>query len=306
MKLQLSLSVLSLILLPGSYAFTSPQPVSSSSVLMATVYGADGEVTMDQDQYYDTMSSNDFFANSNTADLERLNNEKGTLARVAAAFPPPGHQLNINKIQDVSVLRLDESFLEMQAVVCEYENCVTVSVPVAFEKPCAADIRVDCALENLAGLDGQAQQVLEKLEWEMQHHEDVAAGQRRAQQVLGTDDLEYPTWWVPPNTMSPEMIEECTTLRDTLNEEAFTTEMKAMATFALRIEMGDDLPFLVTNAAIGAVSPMGVVMRALVQPADDPNEVMSVDVPIAFQKKAADVIQLRDFVMAAVEFVASS
>jgi hypothetical protein len=223
-----------------------------------------------------------------------LSSSTAMLARLAVAFSPPSRTLDIRDIEHVQVLTVDNHHLDIQAVVCESDGCVTLQVPVEFPVPCTVggadeveqETEVHCVLDNLHRLDEQAQEAIRKLEWNEIHHEDVAAEARMHQELLrastGEDSLQLPEWWVHPPSAS-DMRRECDSLRKLLNDDEFRTAVSAMATRAMDAAAASDIrdfdedeaasdsssdygDYHVTQAVVSALGPRGLVLRAAVSP----------------------------------------
>jgi hypothetical protein len=248
--------------------------------------------------YYYGMEPNDEGENaseeySSTATAGRLNSERASLARVVAAFPPVGHHLGLKNIADVKVLNVDSSHMELQAIVCENESCSALDIPVPFPHPCSSGSETlhECALHNLDELDHEAELLLKQAEWESTNYELHAEQTRQHLAILEHDHIHYPSWWVTPEMVLHEMTPECDSMRNLLNEEGFQPKTRAMAKFGL----GTDNP--VEEAAVCAVGPAGIILRARLQGAPD-----IVEVPISFPSQASSIDQLRDLVTGAVEF----
>jgi hypothetical protein len=159
------------------------------------------------------------------------------LARLAVAFSPPHRALRLRDVESVRVLRLDPSrgIMDLQAVVCEDDGCVTLRVPVAFPEPCPVDDYVEhtqeeaedgggghggvgggigCVRDNLDRLDAEAVRVLGTLERGEDRREEEAARERTRRALLLGEDRpaggggaggqqhqppQYPEWWVRPH-----------------------------------------------------------------------------------------------------------
>lgn len=279
--------------------------------LWATIYGPSGAME-DEDE---NESTNTLFSTSSSSDkrsalVNFLSHDHMTaLARLAVAFSPPGHALNLRDVEHVQVLRVDENHIDIQAVVCEEDGCVTLQVPITFPHPCGeGDEYEECVMGNIGELEVQAETFLRTIEWKESHYEEEQAGQREWQVLLATDDLHFPEWWVHPKTR--EMSDECKSVRSLLNE-GFQAEIRALTDMAMTesdavIHTDDDhantSDWKVEQAAVAAVGPAGFLIRAATQRIEYSRETDTrkvVEVPISFRDTANNVSDLRAAVLGA-------
>jgi hypothetical protein len=186
--------------------------------------------------------------------------------------------------------------VDIQAVICEDDGCVTLKVPVPFPVPCVVGDRdtedeeeEHCVLDNLHRLDVQAQETIRTLEWNEVHHEDVAAEHRMHRELLkeatgggGDESLHFPKWWVYPSSTNDELRRACDSIRKLLNDDEFRSAVASMATQAMdaasaAVTDDDDdndarsssmsyEDFHVEQAVVAAVCPKGLLLRAAVAP----------------------------------------
>lgn len=260
--------------------------------------------------------------------ISRTEASEAMLARLAVAFSPASRSLDLRDIEHVQLLEVDNKHLDIQAVVCEDDGCVTLKVPVTFPVPCLvgdADVEEEdeehCVLDNLQRLDLQAQETIRKLEWNELHHEDVAAEHRMHRELLreatggggGDDALHFPTWWVHLSSTDDIMRRECDSLRKLLNDDEFRSAVASMATQAMdaaAVSDDDDNDddeeeeelssmsyddFHVTQAVVAAVCPKGLLLRAAVAPLEilgehshDNARGHVLEIPIQFSTNAAN------------------
>jgi hypothetical protein len=284
------------------------------SSLWATIYGPSGGVEEEEENE----NTNSLFSSpspsseKNSALMDFLSHDRITaLARLAVAFAPPGHALDLRDVEHVQVLRVDENHIDIQAVVCEQDGCVTLQVPVTFPHPCFAGDELDeCIMGNLGELEVQAETFLRTVEWKESNYEEVEAEQREWQVLLATDDLHLPLWWVHPETR--EMSAECQSVRNLLNEEGFLAEIRALTEMSLTESdavistddgHADTSDWTVEQAAVAAVGPAGLLIRAATQrfePFWETENRKIVEVPISFGVTANNVSDLRAAVLGAV------
>jgi hypothetical protein len=290
--------------------------------LRATIYDPSGDWNvedeycgLDEDDPYNLNLNND---NNNKSDYLKdilSQSSLAALARLAVAFSPPGMALDLRHIQHVTVIRVDENHIDIEAVVCEEDGCVTLAVPITFPRPCNNnnknnnndcnynahyddDDLEECVMDNIGQLDIKAGQVLKKLEWEESHYEEIQDVHRQMHALQSPQDLTLPTWWVHGADLSLE----CGNICCLLNEEDFQQEVCALAASALS-DANHDNDWTVEQAAVVAVGPAGVVLRALTTARLDmfaeSTKKQIVEVPIAFSATVHDVAELRAAVLGA-------
>ena len=223
-----------------------------------------------------------------------------SLARLACAFAPPGHGIHLQDLETVNVLSVDETHIEINAVLCEAQGCVTVAVPVTFPHPCTlegdADNVTQCILDNIDELDHQAEGMLAELEWKETHFEEIQDHLRIHLALVDNDVMEHPSWWVFPND-SPGMVGECQSVRELLNEADFQTEIKLLAT---QLIQDSEEEYLVEQAGIAEVGAAGIILRAYVKQFrldEEEDETKIVEIPFKFGEVATTVDDLRASVL---------
>ncbi len=230
------------------------------------------------------------------------------LARLATAFSPPDRALNLYNIEHVQVMDVDDHHIEIEAVVRQDAGVVVaLSVPVDFPHRCLdADEFTDCVLHQVEELDHLAEDRLQALEWEAAHHEE---DERKWMELLGKTEnsklADLPSWWVYP-TLLQDMAEECESVRRLLNEQGFQEELRALAATTLLIEHPFGRDLLVEQAAVAAVGPAGIYMRArakLLRTHEESDETLLLDVPMRFDEEANSVAALREILLSAIELV---
>jgi hypothetical protein len=265
----------------------------------ATIYSPDGSI-----EDYSDIKPYQQETNSFMDSLQKVD-KKAMLARLACAFAPPGYAMNPKDLETVHVLAVDESHIELSAIICEGGGCVSVSVPVQFLNPCVSDVDEECILQNISELNHKAETVIAELEWRLEHHEDVKASQRTFLELVDDSTTEnYPFWFVfPKESMIMGMAAECSLLRDLLNKEGFQVEVLAMASLILNQHVQGGEEQVVEQAGVSLVGPAGLILRAKIQQPkrfDDESGFKIVDVPIPFEVQAKDAQDLRSAVLAAV------
>jgi hypothetical protein len=129
------------------------------------------------------------------------------LARLAAAL---GHVQNGASIAQVRVVSCDARHLDMEAVVCEQEQCVSLHIPVDFVHPCNSQELDDqeyqaCLLDNLEQLNNQQSPPVPM------------------EQMGQQDHFQLPDWWVYSESVA--MAKECDQLCELLNRDEFQIDL---------------------------------------------------------------------------------
>ena len=98
-----------------------------------------------------------------TCFIDLISNESlSALAQLAVAFSKTGG-LHLQDIADITVLDLQADHIDLQAVVCKMDGCVTLLVPVQFPMPCVdAAAFEESILDNLGQLDFQPMMVIQE------------------------------------------------------------------------------------------------------------------------------------------------
>jgi hypothetical protein len=211
------------------------------------------------------------------------------LARLAAGHWDGGG-LQIGQINQVSVRAVAPSHVDIEAIVCEDEGCVSLSVPVPFAQPCGSGFGAkleECILRNMQLLDDAQMEV-----------SDGVLTAAEADALRSTDDIEYPQWWVLPQTLA--MSRECSTLTTILNEPDFEADILSVARHEMRVLLGSDEGITLQRAAVAAVGPAGIVLRAF---ALYDGETEMVFVPVPFPATVTELSQMREAVLNVVESI---
>jgi hypothetical protein len=156
----------------------------------------------------------------------------------------------------------------------------------------------ECIMDNLLSLDEQAQIRIKEIEWNQTHEEDDA---KWSAELKSQDHLDFPSWWVPPQQMP--MAEECETVRALLNSDEFQPEVRALATQGLLVAGDVSGDYVIEQAAVAAVCPTGVYMRAKAKSSglfDGMEEAKILEIPVAFGREMAEVEALRSAILGAV------
>lgn len=268
-----------------AFLVTPSGAAASTTFLAAYYYGVENN---------DPSSLEDDCTSADT--LERLNHQRASLARVAAAFPPAGHALALNHIEDVRVLDVDHQHMDLHATICEEESCAAVAVPISFPHSCDNESEwQECVLENLQELDTQAELLLQHAEWEAtnQEYHQRMVDDRNALLDTSASPILFPSWWTAFLPNDHEMEREAQTLQSLLNKAEFAAELRALAT------LWSQQP--VQEALVCAIGPAGMILRAS---SSERGEAMQVDVSFPLPANSND--QLRTQVLNALDSVQPS
>lgn len=238
--------------------------------------------------------------------VESLSQNWGTsLARLACAFAPPDHSIHPKDLEAAHVISVNEEKIEISAVLCEASGCVTVAVPVTFPSPCGGKDNMEaCIFENIEVLDDEAHRVIEVREWNDDHAEELEADERLMKTLCEppATSSDFPSWWIFPDSDSG-MREECSSVKDLLNEKEFADELSSLATNTVQELYPDDGNLGVSMAGVSTVGPAGLLVRAQVVILDlpeDADRTLMVDLPVPFGKTCETVEDLRASVLGAV------
>jgi hypothetical protein len=208
---------------------------------------------------------------TNTATPTVTNN--GAAAMPSSSVPSQSSILQIRNIEHVEILDLGYDHVDIQAVVCEGEGCVTIRVPLDFPTSCnpytspalggsrsdtqqnrilsssVLSATSECILNQLERLDQAASQVMEKREYVAAHYEEMQASERQRQALLsetaelvgGARDVN-PTKassdfelpsWWIKPTTNSELQRECESVVKLLNDYDFIAEVRGLATMMI-------------------------------------------------------------------------
>lgn len=219
--------------------------------------------------------------------------QMGALARLAAAFSP--NALQLKQIEHVNVLVVDNQHLDIEAVVCEDDGCVTLLIPVQFPSPCDDNNggMDECVIDNLLMLDDHAATVIEQKE--LRERSQTADDYWRQELITCGDYDELPHWWMAG------LPSDCTTIQSLLNGEDFLHEIKSLAFHHLQSQVVNR-SFRVEQAAVAGLCPSGMILRARVTEAplfaEETTQVRTVS--IQFPYPVSTVEELRSQVLGAV------
>ena len=200
----------------------------------------------------------------------------GKLARLAVAFSPPGQKLNLKDLEHVEVLMVDNQHIEIAAVMCDDEQCVSVLIPVSFPHSCDDSGFEECVFHEIDELDEVAEIKISKMQDEEQEEttEDLL--------MLSMDSsCTYPNWWVKP-TGTSDLQDECELVMNLLNEDDFRDDINALAMKELSESLGEYYyEYNVLKTVVAEVGLSGIFLRASATK-DNDGDVMILEIPISF------------------------
>jgi hypothetical protein len=234
------------------------------------------------------------------------------LARIAAEYtkrltPTIGH-INVQQIEHVSITNVAPSHVDIEAIVCENDACVSLSVPVPFTQPCLPTTALesqsqliapqqrqvlhlgdksfeDCVIRNIQELDTV----------QLQEQATAPTAIATATSITDVSNIEYPSWWIYPGP-SMEFAKECQSLLHILNEPEFQREITILVTKELyrMLNMDHDNSnntniLQIQSALAVAVGPKGMIFRVM---ALYERQLEMVDVPIPFSSHG--LLSIRD------------
>ena len=240
------------------------------------------------DEGDDDYASNEFYAAS-TADItskssdefieaqltqlaDRLFSDEqvSLLARLASAFSPPGHSIDLSNINSVRCLYVDTKHLEIEAVVCDDYECSSLLIPVDFPIECNLDDGLeDCVVNNVHSLEQQGDDLIRERKNAVANEEDIQKAYDVLQLVGGTSDSHWqsstklPEWWVPPISQD---VAECDMILNLLNQADWQNEMRRLCMHVLQESCDPGISYddEVQLALVKAVGPVGMVLEATV------------------------------------------
>lgn len=271
-------------LTPQKYPFLARRSAHRRShdcvSLSALIYGWDGEYEDDAtttstdkvDVFYKACEPEGIAV----AESISYNKDKtGHLARLAVAFSPPERALKLKDIENVEVVCVSATHIDIEAIICEDGGCVSLAVPVSFPSDCGTEQWLEgCVLRNLDELDVEAESLIQRME------QDIDSDDLDELCLLNTK-IEYPSWWVPPEC-DAGLVSECYSLKNILNQEEFQDDVKALAQQRLNtLKDGDG--YEVNRAKVADVGPAGLCLK--VQAAfqyEEPKPIHVLDVMVPF------------------------
>jgi hypothetical protein len=300
------------------------------SALVFDEYGYSSSSPSDDSDYFSSSSTSTTTSSSDSSSslvsfLSESSSWSDSLARLACAFAPPGHEIHPSDLTSAQVICVDDHHIEISAVICDTEACVTVAVPVDFPNDCPVDNLYNnhnnCVMENLQRLDERATELIRHQEWNRDHAEEQLLQTNNEEPSLQEDEIDLPSWWVSPTTTAifqdgRSMVDECQNVKDLLNEQEFYQDLVAMATRTCT-ELYPLDSFRLMQTAVSMVGPAGMMVRAHVKlegggfgnnggfgtdndDDDSSSSLLVVDLPVLFSRQVGTVEDLRACVLGVV------
>jgi hypothetical protein len=256
------------------------------------------------------------------------------LARLVATHAPEQMGLALERINQVSVRSVQPSSVDIEALVCEDDGCVSVSVPVQLPNPCyrpttggssssssfdglsstdGGELFDSCILENLHALDQLQSAAAAGGGAVRLSPEEMARAERLHDELHSPEVAELPRWWIPCTDLA--LSRQCESLRDLLNEPDFRHELRTMVIRQVGAggdDNSDDDDLKVGHAACVAIGTAGMVVRATAMSrggdgggaSSTGNRVLGMfEVPVAFPTPAVEFDTIRNHVLDIVEGV---
>eukprot|EP00980_Cylindrotheca_fusiformis_P011973 scaffold2830_cov131-Cylindrotheca_fusiformis.AAC.94 len=222
--------------------------------------------------------------------------------RVACSLaPPPHHMLHPKDCLGARLVSVSTTGAEIAvSVTTGTEGAAQVLIPIDFPQPCHDQA---CIVEKLLQLDNASYQILARKEWEEQNADQLAAQQdimeSLQEEPLGAD---LPSWWTFA-ALNDDLAEECSNLKDLLNEDDFASDLNAL--FQNRYQ-NPDFTIQAINTCVASVGPSGIYLRSNVERTGDYDDVRldkyftpALAIPFGAEAQSSDELPL--FVLKLVE-----
>lgn len=285
---------------------------NSGIPLAATIYSWDDKGDERSSNCYrfdEDTSTESILSHTHVTELLLQDQEKiATLARLAATHCQDS-SLILENIQDVHVISIDNEHIEISAIMCHDDSCVSVLVPVQFLKPCNVEDDsnlTECILDNILDLDELALKVIHQKDlWNKIDMDGLLM-----KEYLSQPKNSYPIWWISAeesmNTRSTHLhdIDENCSLNAFQDMKAFLNNdnfEKEITSFARQlISSNEKKGYQVFRARVAEVGPLGMCLRAMVLDRTSSQEQgLVIDIYHQFDEYVSDYNSLRRAVLAA-------
>ena len=199
-----------------------------------------------------------------------------TLARLASRYSP--NPINLELLNEVRLQSLDNTKIEIEAVVCDEAECSALLVPVTFPEECIVDEYLqECVLRNVHHLDDAGETSMEE----------------KKEFQPNAPSVPLPSWWVSPT--SPEDLSEVELIRDLLNGRDFQDVIRGLAMIGLDSNVMNenqklgyfyDRDMIIGTVRVDVVGPKGLVMLVQISGFRYEDEVT---VPIKFSRDEGSI-----------------
>jgi hypothetical protein len=287
---------------------------NSGIPLSATIYSWDDKNDEKSSNCYrfdEGASIESILSHTHVTELLLQGQEKiATLARLAATHCQDS-SLILENIQDVHVISVDNEHIEISAIMCNDDSCVSVLVPVQFLNPCNVEDDsnlTECILENILDLDELALKVIQQKDlWN-----NIDLDGLLMEEYLSQPENSYPIWWISAeesintrSTHSHDMDENCSLndfqdMKRFLNNDNFEKEITSFA--RQLIASNEKKGYQVFRARVTEVGPLGICLRAMVlDRTSSPEQGLVIDIYHQFDEYVSDNNSLRRSVLAALK-----
>lgn len=229
----------------------------STSLAAMVYYPEDEEFFDDIVSSYDIFSTPSTLLSQQAEKLSRDPNNTPIWARLASAFSPNGFAIDIHNINQVRCTSVNNTHLEIEAVVCDQSECSLLLVPVQFPSECPVDNLgfEQCVLRNMDSLNEIGEGLLEQ----------TFADEKEAQEAysalhsVGSDYLKQdvpstlPDWWIAPTTS--KQMDECELLQQLLNGDDMQDVVKSLAQHVLQTSEP-----VSESVKVKAIGPAGMML----------------------------------------------
>lgn len=234
--------------------------------------------------------------------LSQSRDKIASLARLAVAFSPPEQAVKLEDINQIHILKVTNSHIEISIVVCDDSQCITLLVPVGFRNDCSCcgdsdDATLDCVIDNISALDAEAQRILQRRDLDLNH---VANSAEVINALHSRNNLDLPSWWTYPK--SREMSEECNQIQNILNQENFQVQVRALASKGLAF-YEDGKKYEIHRANVSSVGSSGLYFRVFASQSKEGSQLSILDVPLKISSQ--ELIYPSDLRAAVLRAVAS-
>jgi hypothetical protein len=126
----------------------------------------------------------------------------GPLAVLAAA----NGRVDVETIRDATVRDVDSNSIRLAATSCDGSDgcCVSVAIVIPFPVACSPDNFQQDVIDNLGVLHAKAKAVVDEQLAAKERTEELLAAERFKRELLRTDNVVTPAWWMPAGELSAE------------------------------------------------------------------------------------------------------
>jgi hypothetical protein len=222
------------------------------------------------------------------------------LMRVACAFAPsPNNNLHPKDTLGAELVSLSPMGAKIVlSVSVGGDNAAQILVPIKFDDPCYSNAGILTAFQKL---EKRAVAEIAEIEYEEDNADELIAQQQvilcLQKEPMGVD---LPTWWTYSD-LNKGLEEECSLMKDLLNEDDFALEISAVFQTQYRKEK---IQVIKTCAAL--VGPSGLYLRAYVERVGDYDEdrmdkYLNAELTLKYERKAQSREEVRSSIFDLIE-----